>query len=81
MKAQEADFERNKAILSVLPAMASGPVFMRGQPPAPPPVGLALTTVSGGISQFNYGPEGCLEGFVVAPPTLVLLPPHWAGEV
>jgi hypothetical protein len=68
---------RMLAIGVLLGASSIGP--MNGQPPPPPPdaqIGL-LTTVSGTISQFNYNPEGRAEGFVVAPNTLVFLPPDW----
>jgi hypothetical protein len=40
-----------------------------------------VSTISGTISQFNYGPEGRPEGFVVAPNTLVFLPPDWAMQM
>jgi hypothetical protein len=50
-------------------------------PPVPAPVITPVTTVTGSISQFNYGPDGRVEGFVVAPNTLVNLPPDWAIQV
>src|SRR5665213_897634 len=51
--------------------------------PSPPPAPLAgpTSTVTGSISQFTYGPEGRVEGLVVAPNTLVSLPPDWAIQV
>jgi hypothetical protein len=50
-------------------------------PAAPAPMAAPVTTVTGNISQFNYGPDGRVEGFVVAPNTLVNLPPEWAIQV
>ena len=54
-----------------------------GQPPAPasPTLAAAASSVSGSISQFNYGPDGRVQGFVVAPNTLISLPPDWAMQV
>ncbi len=40
-----------------------------------------VSTVSGIVSQFNYGPDGRVEGFLIAPNTLVSLPPDWAIQV
>jgi hypothetical protein len=51
-----------------------------GQPPAPPPLP-AASSVSGSISQFDYGPDGRVQSFVVAPNTLISLPPDWAMQV
>jgi hypothetical protein len=65
--------------------VASGASALLGQPsaPAPPPTPLAgaVSSVSGSISQFNYGPDGRVQGFLVAPNTLVSLPPDWAMQV
>ena len=50
----------------------------------PPPAAFAsapVTTVTGSISQFNYGPDGRVGGFVMTPNTLVNLPPDWALQV
>lgn len=41
----------------------------------------ASTTLSGSIAQFNYGPEGQVEGMVLSPNALVNLPPDWAAQV
>ena len=62
--------------------MAAGVSALLGQPPAPAPVlPAAAGSVSGSISQFNYGHDGRVQGVVVAPNTLVLLPPDWAMQV
>jgi hypothetical protein len=66
---------------------------VEGQPPPPPPDAQAqpgalnqaqpgtLNTVSGTISQFNYGPEGRVEGLVLGQNTLAFLPPDWAMQL
>jgi hypothetical protein len=52
------------------------------QPPPPAaPTGTSVSSVTGNISQFNYGPDGRVESFVVTPNTLVNLPPDWAIQV
>ncbi len=58
---------------------------VQGQPPPPlpdqqAPMGV-VSTVNGTISQFNYGPEGRVEGFLISPGTMVFLPPDWAMQV
>lgn len=52
-----------------------------GQPPPPAQPQSQSTTLTGSISQFNYGPDGRIAGFVMAPNTLVNLPPDWAMQV
>jgi hypothetical protein len=68
-----------------LMSMAALPTFGIAQPPPPPPaaapVYAAQSTFSGRITQFNYGPEGQVEGIVVAPNNLIALPPDWAAQV
>lgn len=51
--------------------------------PAPPPIADAssATTVAGSISQFNYGADGRVTSILVAPNTLVNLPPDWALQM
>ncbi len=51
--------------------------------PRPPaaPAAAPVSTVSGRISQFNYGPDGRVDGFLVSPTTLVSLPPDQAIQV
>jgi hypothetical protein len=61
--------------------VAAGASALLGQPTAPAPLPAAASSVSGSISQFNYGPDGRVQGFVVAPNTLVSLPPDWAPKV
>jgi hypothetical protein len=52
------------------------------QPPPPAaPEAASASTVSGNISQFNYGPDGRVESFLMSPGTLVNLPPDWAVQV
>jgi len=77
------EFPINRVLFGLFAIAGS---FMLGaqQPPRPglTPIGAATaTTVQGGISQFNYGPNGRIEGFVVAPNTLVSLPPDLAIQV
>ncbi len=76
------EFSMKKKMLFGLFAMA-GSFILAAQMPTPQ-VGrtsAAPTTVTGGISQFNYGPNGRVEGFVVAPNTLVSLPPDRGAQV
>ncbi len=65
----------NKMLFGLF-ALASS-FMVVAQPPAP----AAAITVTGGISQFNYGPNGRIEGFVVAPNTLISLSPDLAMQV
>ena len=52
------------------------------QPPPPPSASpTASTTATGSIEQFNYGPDGRVQGMLIAPNTLVSLPPDWALQV
>jgi hypothetical protein len=61
--------------------VAGGACALLGQPPAPAPLPAAASAVSGSISQFNYGPDGRVQSFVVTPNTLISLPPDWAMQV
>jgi hypothetical protein len=61
--------------------LAAGAFALFAQPPAPAPLTTATSSVTGSISQFNYGPDGRVQGFVVAPNTLVSLPPDWAMQL
>jgi hypothetical protein len=66
----------------LLGLLACNSALLIAQPPPPPaPLTTPLTTLTGNISQFNYGPDGRVEGFVLAPNTLVNLPPDWAIQV
>ena len=51
-------------------------------PPPPPAANAAGTsaTYTGTITQFNYGPDGRVEGFVLSPNLLVSVPPDWAAQ-
>jgi hypothetical protein len=69
----------NKLLLAGF--VAHSATLLTAQPPPPPPLPLAASTVTGTISQLNYGPDGRVEGFVVTPNILVSLPPDWAIEV
>ncbi|MGH9582343.1 MAG: hypothetical protein ACRD4O_05360 [Bryobacteraceae bacterium] len=69
------------AIFTVAICTSAG--LASAQPPAPPPAGAAPAatnpvTVSGAISQLNYGPDGSIDGFVLSGNTLVYLAPVWA---
>jgi hypothetical protein len=69
-----------RQILVVL--LVCNAALLVAQPPPPPaPVTTPATTVTGSISQFNYGPDGRVEGFVLVPNTLVNLPRDWANQV
>jgi hypothetical protein len=68
-----------KTLFGVLVAASASALF--AQPPAPVPIPAATSSVTGSISQFNYGPDGRVQGFVVAPNTLVSLPPDLAMQV
>lgn len=70
---------KNKILFGLF--MAAGASAMFGQPPAPAPLPVAASSVSGSISQFNYGPDGRVQGLMVAPNTLISLPPDWAMQV
>jgi hypothetical protein len=66
----------------LLVALIANAARLVAQPPPPPtPLAAPVITVTGDISQFNYGPDGRVEGFLVAPNTLVSLPPEWAIQV
>src|SRR5580698_3905525 len=60
--------------------ICSRALLMAQQPPPAPSTG-PTSAVTGSISQFTYGREGRVEGLVVAPNTLVTLPPDWAIQV
>jgi hypothetical protein len=62
--------------------VAASASALLGQPPAPASaLPAAASSVSGSISQFNYGPDARVQGFVVASNTLISLPPDWAIQV
>lgn len=64
-------------------------LFLSAQPstPAAPSQPLAANvaatsaTYTGTITQFNYGPDGRVEGFVLSPNLLVSVPPDWAAQL
>jgi hypothetical protein len=45
-------------------------------PPPPPALSGSNTSISGAISQLNYGPEMEVTSFLVNQNTLVTFPPH-----
>jgi hypothetical protein len=69
------------SLQSIVFAATLATALLRGQPFAPAPVPQAASTQEGSIAQFNYGPNGRAEGFILAPNTLVSLPPDWAMQV
>jgi hypothetical protein len=75
----QKEFVMKKQILFGVLVCSSA--LLVAQPPPPAPMPAPTSTVTGSISQFNYGPDGRVEGFVVAPNTLVTLPPDWAIQV
>jgi hypothetical protein len=60
---------------SALVLIFSSALFAQAPPPLPVDSG-ALTSVSGSISQLNYGPEMEVTSFLVNKNTLVTFPPH-----
>jgi hypothetical protein len=52
------------------------------RPPSPPPSGFdaAPVTLSGPVEQINYDPEGRINGFLLAPATLIPVPPDWIAQ-
>lgn len=72
---------KRRILLSLL---ISSSAWLVAQPPPPAPAQGAqapVSTVSGSIAQFNYGPDARVDGFLLAPNTLVTLPPDWAIQV
>jgi hypothetical protein len=61
--------------------VCSSATLLAQLPPPVPAAGVATNTVAGSISQFTYGPDGRVQGVVVAPNTLISLPPDWAMQV
>src|ERR1700759_1084611 len=57
------------------------PALVAAQSPPPASDSATQTTVSGRITQFNYGPDGRVSGIVVERNNLVALPPDWAAQV
>ncbi len=62
-------------------ALGPGPLFAQRPPtPTPPDASAATVTLSGAIQQINYDPEGRVNGFLLAPDTLVPVPPDWVVQ-
>jgi hypothetical protein len=75
--------KENLTILFLAAVCGLSPAHAQPPPPPPPVQGsgfAASGSLSGSITQFNYGQDGRVEGFVLAPNTLVLLPPEWAQQ-
>jgi hypothetical protein len=70
-----------KKMLFSLLAIAGTTMLMAQLPPPGPSPAAAATTVTGALAQFNYGPNGRIEGFLIAPTTLISLPPDLAIQV
>ncbi len=62
------------------PPPASAPPEAAPAPP-PPPTAVSLTTVSGPITQFNFGPDGAIDGLVISGNTLVHLPRETVAQL
>jgi hypothetical protein len=62
-------------IVSLVFACASF-LLAQGPPPPAPPMSNNYTSVSGSISQLNYGPEMEVTSFLLNGNTLVTFPPH-----
>jgi putative peptidoglycan lipid II flippase len=74
-------------------ALAAACGVNRAQPPAPPPPEAApappppappaanAITVSGPITQFNFGPDGAVDGLVISGNTLVHLPRETVAQL
>ena len=75
---------KNKWIFGLVAAALSSLSLVEAQAPpptpAPPPDAGPMSRVSGSVSQFNYDPEGRIEGFLLTPRTLVFLPPEEAMQ-
>jgi hypothetical protein len=70
-----------KCGLMSLTLICASAVLAQGPPgPPPPPISNNSASVSGAISQLNYGPEMEITSFLVNGNTLVTFPPHvgWA---
>ena len=71
-----------KTLGTLVLAMASVSIMLAQGPPGPPPPPTAnnLASISGSISQLNYGAEMEVTSFLVNGNTLVTFPPHvgWA---
>jgi hypothetical protein len=55
--------------------LGPGLAYTQTRPPGPQPIG-AYATITGAISQLNYGPELEVRGFVLNNNTIVTFPPH-----
>ena len=75
---------KNKWIFGLVAAALSSLSLVEAQAPPPtaaqPPDAGPMSRVSGSVSQFNYDPEGRIEGFLLTPRTLVFLPPEEAMQ-
>jgi hypothetical protein len=77
MKSTLSTTRRSMVALTLAGASA---MFAQAPPQGPPPAPGAYASVSGTISQLNYGPEMEVTSFLVNGNTLVTFPPHvaWA---
>lgn len=63
--------------IAVFLLLAASVLLAQAGPPAPPPPNFGTSSsVSGAISQLNYGPEMEVTSFLVNGSTLVTFPPH-----
>lgn len=65
-----------KAAKYAFAALIFSSVSLAQGPPPPPAISESNTSVSGAISQLNYGPEMEVTSFLVNQNTLVTFPPH-----
>lgn len=58
-----------------------GGIVLPAQPPPTPLASPAVTTLTGRITQYNYGRDGRAEGLLLSPNILVWMAPDWAMQV
>lgn len=69
------------------PPAPCGGVALGGPPPPPPPALLAPpargteTTMTGVVRNFNYGPDGAVNGVILGQGVVVFFPPDQSAEV
>src|SRR5262245_9754513 len=71
-------FAPTRCLVVVFTLAGASALFGQAPPQGPPPNPGAYASVSGTISQLNYGPEMEVTSFLVNGNTLVTFPPHVA---
>lgn len=74
-------FSATRCWILVLTLASARALFSQGPPQGPPPDQGSYTSVSGTVSQLNYGPEMEVTSFLVNGRTLVTFPPHVAAAL